>query len=547
LAQNAETSRRDAIEAVERDIEKSTEIELLVKESVSKAEDDLTRTVKAKERERDKIIDTEGENVKVRLTLVEQEIKIEWERHQNRRVELTVQKETELSNRGVDTKRLDEIDSKLALVRNELGFIEENRDAVAEYNKDKREYLDKVPEFKSQKQLLDKQLESEEKKYTIQKESLKKDLEVIQAKVQTLADTLKIIADDQEAFLNFTNSECYHSINEYIIDQNGEFKTARRVKTLIDEIKEIHYDKLNNRIDEIRRTITDFLGKFSEENLFKFTKQLTDTRSFLDFAEMLSDFVEENKIERIEKEVNERFALIITTIGKQTTDLVSESGKIQSVVNKINDDFVKRNFVGVIRKIELKIDQSKNEVVQLLILIMNYNNENSFNIGEANLFSSENQERKNKEAIDLLKQFVKKIGDLKRDFISLSDSFELKFRIEENQNDTGWVEKLSNVGSDGTDVLVKAMVNIMLLNVFKEGASKRFKDFKLHCMMDEIGKLHPNNVRGILKFANDRNILLINSSPIENDALAFKHIYKLKKDDQSITRVNRILSQYTTE
>ena len=86
--------------------------------------------------------------------------------------------------------------------------------------------------------------------------------------------------------------------------------------------------------------------------------------------------------------------------------------------------------------------------------------------------------------------------------------------------------------------------NIMLLNVFKEWASKRFKDFKLHCMMDEIGKLHPNNVRGILKFANDRNILLINSSPIENDALAFKHIYKLKKDEKSITRVNRILSQY---
>jgi hypothetical protein len=194
----------------------------------------------------------------------------------------------------------------------------------------------------------------------------------------------------------------------------------------------------------------------------------------------------------------------------------------------------------------LKIENSKNEVVQLLILIKEYNDENSLELGTANLFSSESQEKKNKEAIDILKQFVKKISELKRDYISLSDSFELKFRIEENQNDTGWVEKLSNVGSDGTDVLVKAMVNIMLLNVFKEGASKRFKDFQLHCMMDEIGKLHPNNVRGILKFANDRNILLINSSPIENDALAFKHIYKLKKDENSNnTRVNRILTQYS--
>ena len=63
----------------------------------------------------------------------------------------------------------------------------------------------------------------------------------------------------------------------------------------------------------------------------------------------------------------------------------------------------------------------------------------------------------------------------------------------ENDNDSGWVDKLSNVGSHGADVLVKAMLNIMLLNVFKEGASKKFRDFQLHCVMDEIGKLHPSN------------------------------------------------------
>jgi hypothetical protein len=140
----------------------------------------------------------------------------------------------------------------------------------------------------------------------------------------------------------------------------------------------------------------------------------------------------------------------------------------------------------------------------------------------------------------------KSISEYKKDFISLSDSFELKFRIEENQNDTGWVEKLANVGSEGTDVLVKAMINIMLLNVFKEGASKRFKDFRLHCMMDEIGKLHPNNVKGILQFANDRNILLINGSPTETNAMDYRHIYKLEKDAKSFTKVKRIISNYAS-
>mgnify|MGYP006917316945 FL=1 len=46
--------------------------------------------------------------------------------------------------------------------------------------------------------------------------------------------------------------------------------------------------------------------------------------------------------------------------------------------------------------------------------------------------------------------------------------------MKENDNDTGWVEKIANVGSDGTDILVKAMVNIMLINVFKEKPSRKF-------------------------------------------------------------------------
>ena len=88
-------------------------------------------------------------------------------------------------------------------------------------------------------------------------------------------------------------------------------------------------------------------------------------------------------------------------------------------------------------------------------------------------------------------------------------------QINADFKEKNFVERLTNIGSEGTDILVKSMVNIMLLNVFKRNASTVFSDFRLHCMMDEIGKLHPNNVAGILKFANDRDILLINGSPTE--------------------------------
>ena len=91
--------------------------------------------------------------------------------------------------------------------------------------------------------------------------------------------------------------------------------------------------------------------------------------------------------------------------------------------------------------------------------------------------------------------------------------------------------------------LVKAMVNIMLINVFKSQVSKKFGDFKVHCMMDEIGKLHPQNVKGILEFANSKNILLINSSPTTYNVSDYRYTYLLDKDSKSRTIVRPLITQ----
>jgi hypothetical protein len=546
LKNKAKTELANQLEHIDVQIGKAVENTKNAELEVGRLENEQSKAIKAKEKERDKVISAEKERINSLLVDIEAEIKVKNTDTEKQRKDIAIRKNKELSEKGADTERISEIDDKLLILNNDLKFIEDNYALVIEYKKDKRDFIDKTSEFKQEKQKHEKHLEAEKQKYRKQYNEISNELSTIQIIVSDLDNTLKAISEDLECFAEFKESECFKSIAEYFASQDSD--TEKRIKVLVDEIRSIHYEKLCNRRDELRKTATDFLGKFSENNIFKFKKQVADDAEFLSFAEMLADFVGERKIERIEKEVNERFALIVSTIGQETANLQAESGKIQSLVAKINNDFVERDFgKGIIKKIELKIEDSKNEIVQLLLMIKKFNDENTMEFGAPNLFSSDNQEKKNREAVDLLKQFVKKINEQKRDFISLSDSFELKFRVIENQNDTGWVEKLSNVGSEGTDTLVKAMVNIMLLNVFKESVSKRFKDFRLHCMMDEIGKLHPNNVRGILKFANDRNIFLINGSPIENDALAFTHIYKLHKDEKSITRVKRILTQITTE
>ena len=300
------------------------------------------------------------------------------------------------------------------------------------------------------------------------------------------------------------------------------------------------YMTLQNRL---RKEVNLFTGHFDEENTFKFKTKFTEDWEYIRFAEELHDFVEENKISEFVRRINNEHSDIFKRISMDTSMLTASEDDIQDLIGQVNKGFQTCNFVGVIQCIEMKVEESSNRVVNCLRAIQKYYNEHAYDLTPGtNLFSSENEQLVKQEAIALLRDFIKEIHAYRYDSIRLYDSFELRFRIIENNNDTGFVEKLSNVGSEGTDILVKAMINIMLLNVFKEGASRKFKDFKLHCMMDEIGKLHPNNVNGILKFANDRNIILINGSPTELNRDAYKHVYLLTKGAQSKTRIARLIS-----
>ena len=149
----------------------------------------------------------------------------------------------------------------------------------------------------------------------------------------------------------------------------------------------------------------------------------------------------------------------------------------------------------------------------------------------------------NRKVVDYLKSLSHQLqNEPNRPTVSLGDAFRLQFRVKENDNDTGWVERINNVGSDGTDILVKAMVNIMLINVFKKKAAKKSGDFIVHCMMDEIGRLHPNNIKGILQFANSRNIYLINSSPTSYNPYDYRYTYLLSKHGVR-TRVEKLLKR----
>lgn len=538
----ANSEKESTLRNIEREISKLITEKIKAIENKERISNTISRQINTKNNEKEKFIKAEKEILDKKIANLDIEISQKEKETSERKVELKNQQKSELNDKGANTKRISELDIKISHLESELNFIENNRDKVVEYNKDKRELFDNVIEYTSEKKHLGEQLENEITNHDIQKNKLLINFNTQKHLVDRIEVNLENFKTSIKQFDEFKIAEVYPSIQEYINEYNSENRTDEKVENLIKSTTEKHYLAIK-RQNELQSAVSKFTGNFQEHNVFSFKTKFIEIRDYLEFAENLKEFIEEDKISEYEKRVNERFANIIRLIGKQTGDLISKEGEIQGVINKINKDFVSKNFVTAINSIEMRTVDSSNKIMSLLIEIKKYNDEHSYDLGNANLFSSDNLETKNEKAIKLLKQLVKEINSHKANIISLSDSFGLEFKISENNNDTGWVEKLSNVGSEGTDVLVKAMINIMLLNVFKDSASKKFNDFKLHCMMDEIGKLHPNNVKGILKFANERNILLINGSPTSYNATDYKYTYILSKDKENVTRAKRLVKK----
>lgn len=542
--------RENKLKEIEINLEKIAEEKLKIKKELARINRSIQRQISLKNTDRDKKIgelESEKEQEEKKLQALFEEEKALAE---NRLKELKNQQSDALAEKGADTKRIQEIDTELGLVQKELDFISKNEALVIEYNKDKREVFDKVPEWKAER----KQKESEKDTITEvhRKEQQKSDKKYAEQKelVRSIKEQLEVFTKDEEELEEFKKSVVYSDVKDFFITNETSPSTLETAVKLIKEITEKYYEEINT-LKSLKTAIYDFTGNFNEGNVFSFKVNLNTDKEYLNFAIELKEFIEADKIKEYEVRVNERFAHIIQLIGKETNELLSKEAEIEKIIRKINTDFETKNFVEAIKEMEMRTQKSSNPIVRLLSRIRDFNEENNLTLGTMNLFNISGNTAENQKAVNLLKQLVKELERSKNKTLSLSESFDLQFRIVENDNNSGWVEKLSNVGSEGTDVLVKAMINIMLLNVFKADASKKFKDFKLHCMMDEIGRLHPTNVKGILRFANERDIFLINGSPISQGATDYKYTYKLSKHKSTTdskkyyTKVNRLVKVRT--
>lgn len=454
--------------------------------------------------------------------------------------QLDEQQKAELAGKGVDVTLLNQYRKALDALNELLKQIDAERPTVIRYRDAEQNLFAKEPEIK-------KSIKNKEQQLTMMRQRYEDKRTRIEKKRQELEERQKLILKDlthrREGLNQYHQMvENEHLVPDTFLSDDKAVENHQDYQQLISQLRGSVNQK-RETMEKLKDIVVNFNRNFKPQNAFHFNTMPVTDNDYMQITVDLQDFMDNNKIEEFRRRTSEHYKDILGRISTEIGALMKRRSDVDSVILDINRDFVEKNFAGVIKSIELRANESSDRLMQLLMSIHDYTVENALSIGELNLFSSDNRDEMNRKVVDYLKSLSHQLLDEQsRPTVSLGDAFRLQFRVKENDNDTNWVERINNVGSDGTDILVKAMVNIMLINVFKKKAERKSGSFIVHCMMDEIGRLHPNNIKGILQFANSRNIYLINSSPTSYNPYDYKYTYLLSKHGVK-TRVDKLLKR----
>lgn len=456
------------------------------------------------------------------------------------KAQLDEQLKAELAGKGVDVNLLDQYRKALDDLKASLTRIENERPIVIRYRDAEQNLFAHEPDIKADIKSIEQKLATMRQRFEDKRVRIEKKRQELEEREKTVLKNLSHRQDGLNLYHQVVENE--HLVPDTYLSDDKTRTTDFDCQQLLTQLRGTINQK-RETIDKLKNTVVNFNRNFKPQNAFHFNTMPVTDNDYLQIAVDLQDFMDNNKIEEFRRRTSEHYKDILGRISTEIGALMKRRSDVDGVILDINRDFVEKNFAGVIRSIELRANESSDKLMQLLMSIHDFTVENEFSIGELNLFSGDNRDDVNRKVIDYLKSLSHQLqNEPNRPTVSLSDAFRLQFRVKENDNDTNWVERINNVGSDGTDILVKAMVNIMLINVFKKKAAKKSGDFIVHCMMDEIGRLHPNNIKGILQFANSRNIYLINSSPTSYNPYDYRYTYMLSKHGVK-TRVERLLKR----
>jgi hypothetical protein len=440
-----------------------------------------------------------------------------------------------LIKQGVDPTLIKTADTRVAKAAREIERISAFQTEVTEYERLKLEHIDPLSSFRSERTRLQASLELKTGDQRLLKERHQEALEKFEDRKCRLDDALDELQEDQKAVGRFREDKRFLEEWGYF-DRNdldpAPFYRPKDVRAFQKAAESAHETAaaIFKKGNEDGRK---FLNRFDAETLDRKVLGFSPIHEHFDWfvfvGSELKPFVNGRRIQAMKQIQTQEFEQLIRNVCDKNSDFREGIRQVNQTALLVETHLKENNFVDVLDSIELKVERVDSNLTRTLVQLEDF--ENVTFGADRDLFGKRADRGQVDRAIETFEKLLREIDAYRGQRLLLTDYFEFSIRVHENGHDMGWRRSLDHIGSTGTDYLVKMLIYLSLIEIYRERAIDSKHGSTVHCILDETGVLAPKYVRSVLEYAKSRGIILITAGHSQQ-TLGFENWMHVRKCGQ---------------
>ena len=440
-----------------------------------------------------------------------------------------------LSEKGANAERVAAAQKRLAKAEEEIERIGKFRGEVAEYRGKKVEWMDRQSGWESERHATDeirsakkaalKQFGDDHTAAKIAFAERRKALEEVGSALQK----------DKDAVARFAGDRRFLQEWGYFERDNlppASFHQPGAACAFLAAAESAHQSR-HAIVEKGDAAARAFLRRFDSETLDRKLLGFSPIHEHFDWfffvGSELKPFHHNRAITGMKRLQTQQFEQLIHNICNKNAAFADGIRQVNQTADSVQANLATINFVDVLDSVELKVERKDNQLIRTLEGFAKFEGL-SFR-EEHDLFAKRADRAEIDRAIDHFERLLREIDSHRSQQLSLTDYFDFLIRVRENGHDMGWRPTLDHIGSTGTDYLVKMLIYLSLIEVYRARAIDPKTGSTVHCVLDETGVLAPKYIRAVLRIATERGIILITAGHSQQTT-GFEHTVLVRKHGQ---------------
>lgn len=418
-----------------------------------------------------------------------------------------------LAKLGIDPALMNSAEERASKAAKEIERISGFQTEVTEYERLKREHIDPLPSLRSERKRLQEFLTAKTSDQRNLNKRHQQALEQINTRKRQVDDALNEVQQDQQGVDRFRGDMRFAQEWGYFDREDLNSAPFYRAKAAREFLKAA--ENANESVLAISKQGNDnsrkFLTRFDSETLDRKVLGFSPLHEHFDWfifvGSELKPFVNGRGINAMKQIQTQEFEQLIRNICAKNADFREGIRQVNQTASLVEAHLKENNFVDVLDSIELKVDRVDSNLTRTLVELEEFADV-TFG-ADRDLFGKRADRAQVDRAIETFEKLLRDIDSHRGQRLQLTDYFDFSIRVHENGHDMGWRRSLDHIGSTGTDYLVKMLIYLSLIEIYRERAIDSKAGSIVHCVLDETGVLAPKYVRSVLEYAKERGIILI--------------------------------------